>query len=138
MRTIFYICLRSSRNNNCKINISKGGAADIEKKRINEISRIIAKDFSNNGIYSLAPKTDFEEMEEFRNYLIGKLTYLLDNKFDLFLNVLYRIDVDEDKVKELFAPDNRDFIPGSLADLIIQRQLQKIIWRERYKNESNE
>jgi hypothetical protein len=138
LRTIFYICLRSSRNNNCKINISKGGAADIEKKRINEISRIIAKDFSNNGIYSLAPKTDFEEMEEFRNYLIGKLTYLLDNKFDLFLNVLYRIDVDEDKVKELFAPDNRDFIPGSLADLIIQRQLQKIIWRERYKNESNE
>ena len=107
----------------------------IEKERINEISRIIAKDFSNNGIYSIAPKNDFEGMEEFRNYLIGKLTYLLDNKFDLFLNVLYRIDVDEQKVKELFAPDNREFIPGALADLIIHRQLQKIIWRERYKSE---
>lgn len=75
-------------------------------------------------------------MEEFRNYLIGKLTYLIDNKFDLLLNVLYRIDVDEEKVKKLFAPDNREFIPGALADLIIHRQLQKIVWRERYKNDS--
>ena len=81
-------------------------------------------------------RDNFEELGEFRNYLISKLSYLLDNKFDLFLNTLYRIDIDEEKIKELFSKENREFIPGALADLIIQRQLQKIIWRERYKRET--
>ncbi|MEJ2103091.1 MAG: hypothetical protein P8X47_00785 [Ignavibacteriaceae bacterium] len=49
------------------------------------------------------------------------------------MNVLYKIDISEEKLSELFSAENKDYIPASLADLIIERQLEKVRLRKLYK-----
>jgi hypothetical protein len=104
-----------------------------ERKQVNEIVRFVEKDFLISDDKSLIPSTDSTSLEEFRKYLTDKLRLLLDEKFDMLVNILYRIDINEKKLSELFSGQNRDFIPASLADLIIERQLLKIKLRKLYK-----
>lgn len=106
----------------------------IEKEKINELSERIASDFSKGTSTSLIPSGEFDSLSDFKSYLVKKLTYLLDNRFERLVNILYMIDVDEKKLSELFSGDNRENIPDKLAELIIERQLQKIELRRKYKS----
>lgn len=104
-----------------------------ESKRVEEVVKFVEKDFLVNENTSLIPSTEIESLDEFRKYLAEKLRVLLDEKFDLLVNILYRIDINEKKLGELFSGQNREFIPSTLADLIIERQLQKIKLRKLYR-----
>jgi hypothetical protein len=104
-----------------------------EKKQVSEVTRFVEKDFLISDNKSLIPSTDLVSLEEFRKYLTEKLKFLLDNKFDMLVNILYKIDINEKKLSQLFSGKNRDSIPATLADLIIERQLQKIKLRKLYK-----
>jgi len=101
---------------------------------IAEVSLVVSNDFKITESESLIPQGDSSTMEEFRVYLTKKLAYLLDNYYNTLINILYRIDVNEEKLTELFAGKNKEFIPAALADLIIQRSLQKVKFRQKYKN----
>ena len=104
-----------------------------EKQQVNEVVKFVENDFFVSGENSLIPSTDIESLEEFRKYLTSKLKRLLEEKFDLLVNVLYKIDISEEKLSELFSAENKDYIPASLADLIIERQLEKVRLRKLYK-----
>ena len=104
-----------------------------DKQPFEEIVKFVEKDFLISENDSLIPSTNLESLEEFRKYLTEKLKVLLDEKFDALVNILYRIDISEKKLSKLFSGDNRDSIPSVLADLIIDRQLQKIRLRKLYK-----
>lgn len=103
-------------------------------EEIKSLQKIISSDFAKNTSESLIPNNDFEKLDEFRKYLTEKLSFLLDNNYDSLINTLYRIDVNEEKVSELFSGSNRSLIPDKLADLIIDRQFQKIRFRKQYRN----
>lgn len=61
---------------------------------------------------------------------------LLNTNFEKLVSILYRIDVNEDKVK-IVLKENPDEDAGKIiADLIIERQLQKI--ESRKKSAKNE
>ncbi len=104
-----------------------------EKKQVVEIVKFVEKDFLMADNTSLIPSTDLASLEEFRKYLTEKLKYLLDEKFDTLVNILYRIDISERKLSQLFSGNNRDSIPASLAEMIIERQLEKLRLRKLYK-----
>jgi hypothetical protein len=104
-----------------------------EKQQIVEIVRFVEKDFLTGDNKSLIPSADIASLEEFRKYLTERLKILLDEKFDTLVNILYRIDISEKKLSQLFSGNKRDSIPSTLADLIIERQLQKIRLRNMYK-----
>jgi len=106
---------------------------DEEKQQATEVTKFVEKDFLISENNSLIPSTDIASLEEFKKYLAEKLKFLLDNKFDLLVNILYKIDISEKKLSQLFSGKNRDSIPATLADLIIERQLQKIKLRKMYK-----
>jgi len=105
-----------------------------ESDHLTEISTFVSKNFEISELDSLIPAGDFKTLEEFKVYLTDRLTFLLDNKYDTLINILYRIDVPEDRLSKLFAEPNRDYIPSALADLIIERSLQKVRFRQKYKN----
>jgi hypothetical protein len=98
-----------------------------------EVSKLVYNQFSLNGFDSIITKDEFENLNEFRTYLAEKLSQLLEKNYDLLIKTLYRIDVDESKLHELFTLSNKDNIPAALADLIIERQLQKVHFRNLYK-----
>lgn len=106
-----------------------------EKNQILEITETISRDFDKAGISSLISKGNFNSLTELKKYLSKKLRELLDTDFEKLINILYRIDVNEEKLNELFGNTNKEPIPPKLADLIIERQLQKIHIRNMYRKE---
>lgn len=107
--------------------------SDIQKSEVKEVSDNISSVFNRSGLELPLSSSDLKNLEELKDYLTDKLKNLLDNNFNLLVNTLYRIDVNEEKLNELFGSKNRAYLPSALADLIIERQLQKIHFRKKYK-----
>lgn len=64
--------------------------------------------------------------------LAAQINYLIEKDFNRLLNLLYRIDVSEDKIKKALL-DNTDPAGELIAQLIIERQLQKITSRKKFR-----
>jgi hypothetical protein len=106
---------------------------ELDKEEVFSIQKFVSKEFVKSDFTSLIPNNDFEKLEEFRKYLTEKMKEMLDNNYNLLINTLYRIDISEKKLAELFSSKNKEFIPEKLADLIIERQIEKIYFRKRYR-----
>jgi hypothetical protein len=73
----------------------------------------------------------------FKELLTAHLVNLLLNQTEYLWQQLYRMDVDERKVKALFDMNNPKEIAPALADLIIERQMQKIATKKKYSGGNN-
>lgn len=69
--------------------------------------------------------------EEIRNLLYGHINYLIQKDFQKLLTILYRIDVSEEKLKTMLSGSDED-AGRIIADLIIERQIQKIKSRQQF------
>jgi len=79
-------------------------------------------------------KADLNKLKE---RLTEELVYMLLHKMEALLQVLYRIDVNEKKVKACFDESQPDRIAPRLADLIIEREIQKSLTRKEYRERDN-
>ena len=78
---------------------------------------------------SLPGHTSFEEV---RQQLQDAVSRLIETDFRKLALVLYRIDVNERKLKYLLQENVGTDAAGIIADLIIERQLQKIETRKQF------
>jgi len=78
------------------------------------------------------PETEVATVNDFQEVLAKVIQHLLDNNFERLLNGLYRIDVDEEKVKQAMATG--EDVAGKIASLIIEREMQKVVTREKYRS----
>lgn len=76
---------------------------------------------------------DAVSYEQLKEELSITLVYMLLHEMDKLMGILYRIDVSEQKVKDAFAQNNPKLIAPILADLIIERELQKAQHRANFK-----
>lgn len=74
----------------------------------------------------------FDSYEQLRNWLIENIEWLLDKDFERLLSILYRIDVSEIRVRKLIEQNEGEDAAGIMADLILERQAQKIESRKKY------
>ena len=68
--------------------------------------------------------------------LAEKINYLIQHDFELLVRLLYRIDVNEKKLKTLLKENTGEDAGKLIATLIIERQLQKIRSREQSSRDS--
>jgi len=61
----------------------------------------------------------------------------LNKNFSLFLNRLYRIDIDEKKLQKIIKENTDEEYHLAITGLILQKEMQKIIMRKVYENISN-
>jgi hypothetical protein len=61
------------------------------------------------------------------------INYLLDHDMERLLSILYRIDVEEKRVKNILGLQDVSRIASSLAELVIERMNEKIETRRRYR-----
>jgi hypothetical protein len=87
---------------------------------------LINKDFNLE-----IPSSEATSRDEFQKLLTGLISHLLDNDFERLLNGLYRIDVSEEKVKLAMASEGN--IAEQIAILIIDREMKKVVTREKYR-----
>ncbi len=106
-----------------------------EKENICQLKKIISSDFNKFEEFSLLTDSDINTLEEFKLFLTEKLSDLMVKNFDEVLKILYQIDINEIKVRNVMHSNN-NYKASLLADLIIKRQLQKIKSREKYKRNS--
>ena len=82
---------------------------------------------------ALPEKISFEELQ---SLLSGHINTLIQKDFQKLLTILYRIDVSEEKLKKLLLQS--DVEAGKIiADLIIERQIQKIKTRQQFSQRDN-
>jgi hypothetical protein len=87
------------------------------------LSRIIGNDFELENELSA---------EQLREKMVHAFSWLLDNDISKMMNILYRTDVDEERLKSLLI--SRSQLPSAevIADEYISRQMQKIETRKKY------
>lgn len=95
---------------------------------INEVSWLIRKDFG----FDTSELAKCDIMDELRQQLTQIVSYLIDEDFERLLNAMYRIDINEDKFKVALTLDPPSKIAPAIAQLIIDRELEKVISRRKY------
>ena len=73
-------------------------------------------------------------LEEIKAALTSYVNELINKDFEKLVSLLYRIDVNEHKMRNLLNAKQGENAAGLIADLIIERQLQKIESRKKYSS----
>ena len=76
-------------------------------------------------------------VEEIRRRLQAAIRTMIENDFQKLVNVLYRVDVNERKLKYLLQENVGSDADIIIADLIIERQIEKIKLRSQHSRGGN-
>jgi hypothetical protein len=79
-----------------------------------------------------------DDMNNVRQFLIEKIQYLLSYDTEKLWWVLYRIDISENKAIEALQAEPKENGVERLADLIIERQIQKVKTRREYQSDAGD
>lgn len=105
---------------------------------MNQTPRHSSEEMDRESIRAVAGLLGLERSPEMetaalRLWLADRIAALLDRQPELLMSHLYRIDVPEAAVQDVLQKRPPAEIPLHLADLMIERQLQKIETRRRYR-----
>ncbi|MGH2575687.1 MAG: hypothetical protein ACRDFC_08330 [Ignavibacteria bacterium] len=99
----------------------------------------VTKDFDIQPLdFELLHLDENALLNEIKKNLTDKIKTFLDNNIEKLLTILYRIDIQEDTIKKIFSEYNKNEIPLVIADIIIERQLDKIKTRQLYRNRNTD
>jgi len=73
----------------------------------------------------------------FVDFLTEKINFLIINDFNKLIYILYRADINEQKLNRLLAENKKEDAGKIIAALFIQRQFEKIKSREENIENSN-
>lgn len=94
-----------------------------------EVSVLIRRDLSLDDD-ALALQLTMDELKEKLTQIIR---YFLDKEFERLLQAMYRIDINENKLKIVLASNPPENVAPTIANLIIERELQKVETRRKYR-----
>jgi hypothetical protein len=75
----------------------------------------------------------FEEAE-LKKQLVEYINYLILADFNRLVQLLYRIDINEQKLKDLLLENQQTDAAIMIGEMIIQRQIEKAKTREEFKS----
>ncbi len=94
-----------------------------------------SEEIHHNSLLTVCKSIDEINYGSKRQELISILNNLIDKDFDSIVQLLYQVDVEEKKLKAaLIEKADCDAAP-LIADLIIERQLEKIETRKKFPEE---
>jgi len=102
-------------------------------EELTELAVVINKDLNAGDDRMLIPMSgiDYSELHARLTSVIG---YMLEYQFEKLCNVMYRLDVPEKKFRKVMKENAPDDIAPGIAELVIEREIQKIRTRILYKN----
>ena len=81
---------------------------------------------------------DTISLEELKQKLSLHINHLINHDFEKLVYYLYRVDVNENKMRQLLEQKEGENAAGLIADLVIERQLQKIKSRQQFRQRDND
>lgn len=82
----------------------------------------------------VTPSLSVARQETIKQQLATYLNDLLQHDFQTLVQLLYRVDVSEKKVKALLTEKPTEDAGNLLADLLIERQLEKAAARQNFSS----
>ncbi len=82
---------------------------------------------------TLSKESSVFQRQELREQLIFYINHLLLNDFNKLFSILYKVDVNEEKLKLLLEQNPQTDAAILISDLLIQRQHEKIISKQNSK-----
>ena len=100
-----------------------------------EYSAVILAD-TNRQLQKIFETDDdlvYSNLQELQHRVEKMVLYLLRKDLSRLLHILYRIDVDEQKVKQAMLAPSEEEVAARIGKLIIKRELQKAQTRFIYR-----
>ncbi len=91
----------------------------------------------NNEVITVMNSLTTVLPEQVREKMIPLINDLINHDFNSLVQLLYRIDVDEKKLKAILKENPQQDAASLITDQIIDRQLQKIATRKEYNTSQN-
>jgi|LakMenEpi03Aug12_release.lakeMendotaPanAssembly.Ray.scaffolds.fasta_scaffold1273801_2 hypothetical protein len=96
-----------------------------------ETGRLVNKDFE-------LAQSDFISEEDLEKALSAVIYRMIDHELEKLFSILYRLDINEQKVHAALKKNN-DIAPHiAIAKLIIKRHKEKLITRQQYRQEKDD
>ena len=83
-------------------------------------------------VFGLLPHPD---KTDFVNHLALRINGLILNDFNGLVNLLYRLDIDEEQLREMLSKYPHDDAGYIIAQLIIDREIRKFETRKSFKKD---
>ncbi len=93
----------------------------------------IKKDFELFGMEIKFSGNRYDAYEELFKQVQPHIEHLMNKDYQRFVNVLYRIDINEQQLKRKLEENTSESSSEIISDLIIKRELQKVVIRNYYK-----
>jgi len=98
----------------------------------------IIKDFDMFGLEIRFSGNAYNAYEELFEQIEPHIKKLIDSNQSKFMGILYRIDVSDEQVKKAVNENSSEPFSEIITDLIIKRELQKVVIRQHYKSTTPE
>jgi hypothetical protein len=93
----------------------------IDSQLIPSINRELDLDLSESIAY-----------DELKQNIVSHINHLINDDFEKLVYILYRVDVNESKIVEVLEKTRGENAAEQIAELIIERQSEKIKTRKEY------
>ncbi|HEX8516598.1 MAG TPA: hypothetical protein VF868_10390 [Bacteroidia bacterium] len=94
----------------------------------------IIKDFDMFGLEIRFSGSAYNAYEELFNQIEPHIKKLIDSNHSKFISILYRIDLNDEQIKKALENNSSEPFSEILTDLIIKRELQKVVIKNHYKS----
>lgn len=99
---------------------------------LSETAELIAQDFELSAIQETWTE------EDLLNLLAEQVAFLIDQRLEYLMSLMYRLDVDEGKVERALSPMAPEPPHIGMARLILNRQKQRTFTKHFYKTDTLE
>jgi len=100
---------------------------------IKDTANQIIKDFDMFGLEIKFSGNAYNAYEELFEQIEPHIKKLIDSNQSKFMGILYRIDVSDEQIKKAVNENTSEPFSEIITDLIIKRELQKVVIRQHYK-----
>ncbi|MGQ0829290.1 MAG: hypothetical protein ACT4ON_12960 [Bacteroidota bacterium] len=101
---------------------------------IKETANQIIKDFDMFGLEIKFSGNAYNAYEELFEQIEPHVNQLIISNQTKFMGILYRIDLSDEQIKKSVQENTSESFSAIVTDLIIKRELQKVVIRDHYKN----
>lgn len=101
---------------------------------LHETIKLLAGDLEIEKQYFPVVTDEAEGWEQLRKLVAEKVLYLMESDVEQFKYVLYRLDINERKVKQVLAESPYGEAANGIAELILKREVEKAQTRQQYSS----
>lgn len=106
--------------------------SSVEVDWVEETAQQLIKDFNMLGHHVELKPLKIDKYADLFQLATTKIKYLYENEYEVFLNLIYRIDLDETQLNALIQAVAPPQLYEKITEVVLKREFIKVFLRYRY------